>query len=340
MLSYAFSGLRRREYVDIAGEEFDNAQNLFAAILSKGMGRQLKHGLYRQYVGYTDELATVRGKINISETLKLRMARKSRLMCEFDELSENNLLNQILKSTAALFLDQQDVEAKYRTQIKKQLLFFANVDWLDLSTVHWSALRFQRHNQSYRTLMGICQLITEGLLMSTDEGSRKLASFVDDQHMSRLFERFVREYYKRHHPELRPRASHISWALDDDMRTMLPQMQSDIKLRHDNSVLIIDTKYYSSTTQFRFGSQSVHSGNLYQIFTYVKNEDASFGDEPREVSGMLLYARTQAGVQPQQSYQMSGNKISVSTLDLNNRFSEIAAQLDALADEHFSLQRQ
>ena len=34
-------------------------------------------------------------------------------------------------------------------------------------------------------------------------------------------------------------------------------------------------------------------------------------------------------------YQMSGNQISVKTLDLNQDFSEIAAQLKAIVDTHF-----
>lgn len=33
---------------------------------------------------------------------------------------------------------------------------------------------------------------------------------------------------------------------------------------------------------------------------------------------------------------MSGNKISVRTLDLYRDFSEIAAQLNAIVEEHFS----
>ena len=36
------------------------------------------------------------------------------------------------------------------------------------------------------------------------------------------------------------------------------------------------------------------------------------------------------------SYQMSGNKVSVRTLDLNRDFSEIAAQLNAIVIEHFA----
>ena len=52
---------------------------------------------------------------------------------------------------------------------------------------------------------------------------------------------------------------------------------------------------------------------------------------------MLLYAATDEAIQPDNSYQMSGNKISVKTLDLNRDFSEIAAQLNAVVSEHFEL---
>ena len=83
------------------------------------------------------------------------------------------------------------------------------------------------------------------------------------------------------------------------------------------------------------GDLQLHSGNLYQIFTYVKDKDTEFGDEPHRVSGMLLYAATDKAIQPDNSYHMSGNQISVRTLDLNRDFSEIAAQLSAIVDKHF-----
>ena len=80
---------------------------------------------------------------------------------------------------------------------------------------------------------------------------------------------------------------------------------------------------------------TLHSANLYQIFTYVKNRDTEFGDQPHEVSGMLLYAKTDEMIQPDNIYQMSGNQISVKTLDLNQDFSEIAKQLNEIVAEHF-----
>ena len=97
-----------------------------------------------------------------------------------------------------------------------------------------------------------------------------------------------------------------------------------------------NAKYYTHTTQTQYDVHTLHSGNLYQIFTYVKNKDMEFGDKPDTVSGMLLYAATDEAIQSDNSYQMSGNKISVRTLDLNRDFSEIAAQLNTIVEEHFS----
>lgn len=77
--------------------------------------------------------------------------------------------------------------------------------------------------------------------------------------------------------------------------------------------------------------------NMYQIFTYVKNRDYEFGDEEHKVSGMLLYAKTEEEIQPNNTYQMHGNQITVRTLDLNLPFSEIAEQLNEIAESHFDL---
>ncbi|MBE6319032.1 MAG: hypothetical protein E7081_08690 [Bacteroidales bacterium] len=47
-------------------------------------------------------------------------------------------------------------------------------------------------------------------------------------------------------------------------------MKSDIVIADENHTLIIDTKYYTKTLQTNFDHKTIHSNNLYQIFTYVK----------------------------------------------------------------------
>ena len=336
MLSYAFTTLNQGGYENVAAEEFENIHNLLAAILAKGIGRQLKQGLYREYLNRKEDIAIVRGKIDMPGTIQNRLSRKRVLTCEYDELSENNLLNQILKTTVMILLRHGSVDSEYKNDLKKEMLFFSNVDTIDPAAIRWTAIRFQRNNSTYRMLVTLCQLILEGMLLTTESGEYQLASFIDQQHMNRLYEKFILEYFAKECPQVTATASQIPWALDDGIGTMLPVMQSDIMLTRGNDVLIIDAKYYTHTTQTHFDVHTLHSGNLYQIFTYVKNKDTEYGDQPHTVSGMLLYAATDEDIQPDNSYQMSGNKISVRTLDLNREFKEIAAQLDAIVDEHFS----
>lgn len=337
MLSYAFQTLNKSEYEDIAAEKFEDMHNLLAVILAKGIGLQLKQGLYREYINCQEDLSVMRGKINMPGTIRNRMSRKQMLTCEFDELSENNFLNQVLKTTVMLLLKHGSVKPEYKDDLKKKMLFFTNVDTVEPTSIKWSSIRFQRNNQNYRMLLSICQLVIEGMLLTTDKGDYRLAAFLDEQRMCHLYEKFILEYYTKHYPKLSVSASQIPWVLDDGIGTMLPVMQSDIHLQRGSTVLIIDAKYYSHTTQVQFDKHTLHSNNLYQIFTYVKNRSYQFGEEDNTVSGMLLYAKTEEEIQPDNVYQMHGNQITVRTLDLNKPFAEIAEQLNAIVRTHFEL---
>ena len=335
MLSYAFQVLSEQGYKDIATEKFDNTAELCAAILTKGISLLLKRGLGKEYIPQEEALSSLRGKIEISDSIKGRTMLKKQLICSYDDFSVNSYMNRIIKSTVELLL-HADISKARKKELRKIMVYFKEIDLLDVHTINWS-IQYNRNNQTYRMLISICWLLIKGLLQTSSDGSKRLMDFLDEQRMCRLYEKFILEYYKKEFPALGVNASQIPWALDDSMGMMLPTMQSDITLSYGNEVLIIDAKYYSHTTQVQYDVHTLHSGNLYQIFTYVKNKDSEFGDKPHKVSGMLLYAKTDETIQPDNTYQMSGNKISIKTLDLNCEFSEIAKHLSAIVKEHFGL---
>lgn len=334
MLSYAFQVLNEQGYKDIAVEKFDNVAELCAAILSKGIAVQLKRGLGKEYIPQTEALSSLRGKIDITESIKTQSLLRKQLICTYDEFTVNSYLNRILKSTMELLL-HADISKARKKALRKLMIYFADVDVLDVHTISWN-IRYDRNNQTYRMLISVCYLVVKGLLQTNTDGSTRLMDFVDEQRMCRLYEKFILEYYRKEHPGITTRASQIPWQLDDGFSDMLPIMQSDITLSKGNRTLIIDAKYYAHNMQTQYNVHTLHSGNLYQIFTYVKNKDAEYGDAPHEVSGMLLYAKTDEQIQPDHVYHMSGNKISVRTLDLNCDFAEIAEQLDSIALLHFA----
>lgn len=232
---------------------------------------------------------------------------------------------------------RSDIPRTRKKEIRSLMPYLSEVSPINLRYVDWD-LRFDRNNQTYRMPVGVCHLVAKGLLQTQSDGSLKMADFLDERRMHALYEKFILEYYRREHPELNASAQQIAWALDDDASQMLPTMQSDVTLPKDSKTLIIDAEYYEHSLQSHYGSQTLHSGNLYQIFTYVKIRDAELAasGENHDVAGMLLYAQTDDDAQPKGELSMSGNRISVATLDLGQDFSLIAEALDSIAREHFA----
>ncbi|MCL9818857.1 5-methylcytosine-specific restriction endonuclease system specificity protein McrC [Helicobacter colisuis] len=329
MLAYAFHALNESEYKEFGTEKFENAADLLSAIIIKGIKTQLKRELGRTYLDKTESLSCLHGKIDITESIKQQTLIKHQLICAYDELSVDSYMNRILKTTMKLLL-QYDIDKSRKKGLQELLLYFAEIKTIKIHSINWR-FAFHRNNQTYQMLMSICQLIIKGLLQNTSDGSLKLMDFFNDQQMCHLHERFILGYYKRHFSQIKTNSLQIKWALDDKFDTMLPTMQTDITLTYNNKILIIDAKYYNQITQTRYNSNTYRSHNLYQIFTYVKNMASSDKGENKEVSGMLLYAKPDDEINHDSTYIMSGNKITIKTLDLNCDFKEIAKQLDLIA---------
>lgn len=329
MLSYAFQELRQNNYVEIQGEDFDEIQDLFAEILIRGISSQLKQGLHKEYIPRQETMPGIKGKIDMPGTISLRAMNKNLVSCNYDELSENNLYNRIIVSTVHILLKHSNVKQEKKARLKQLMLFFSNVQPVHIESIHWNTLRFDRNNKSYRMLLYICYFILDGMLMTTEDGNYKMRELSDD-HMNRLFEKFVLEYYKKHYPQYKARAEQVKWNINQELSTVsiLPIMQTDIMLSINGRTLIIDTKYYGHTMQQQFNKTAIHSNNMYQIHTYVTEHDVN---RDGSVDGMLLYAKTQESIVPDGQMSMkSGSTIYFRTLDLNQDFSLIRQQLNKL----------
>ena len=182
--------------------------------------------------------------------------------------------------------------------------------------------------------MNICYFVLDGMVQSSDKGDYRLMAFSEDQ-MAKLYERFILEYYRRHHAYLTEvKAGEVKWDLSGgeapSMVRFLPRMQTDVFLRMGERVLIIDAKYYSETMGARYDKPSLHSDHLYQMFAYVKNQDK---ERTGNVAGLILYAKTDEPLTPDYLFNIGGNVIGAKTLDLNVDFREIAGQLDQIVKD-------
>lgn len=333
MLSYAFNVLNEKSYKKIEVENFENISELLSEILAIGVYKQIKQGLTKDYIEISETTSSIKGKINITDSINEQSFIKGQLNCTYDEFSLNCYLNKILKSTFNLLI-KSDISRKRKKKLKNLLMYFREVDLIDVNSINWK-IRFDRNNQTYKMLINICYLVINGLIHSEKVGDKKLMEFFDNQQMSSLYEKFLLNYFKKEHPNILTHAPQIDWQIDEGIDLLLPKMKTDVTLEYQNKILIIDAKFYSQNTLKNYGKNIHNTSNLYQIFAYVKNKQIEVQGKDIEVSGMLLYVKTSQSIQPDSDYVMSGNKISVKTLDLNQDFSLIKEQLDAFVYDYF-----
>lgn len=331
MMAYAFKAIQKAGDEHLEVEQFDKLHDLFAEILVRGVGAQVKRGLHHDYLHRREELATVRGRIDVSRSIAEHSKARGRLICGYDEYDSDTPHNRALKSVIILLVRHGEIRKGRKEALRRLLPYLDVVTTIAPTAIRWDTLTYHRSNASYRMLLGVCELVVRGLLPTESYGDRKLTAWLSDDAMSQLYERFLLEYFVFHHRELSPSAPQINWDYDCSLSSgtrQLPAMKTDLRLRRGRKILIVDAKYYSKSLQTgQWGKESVSSSNLYQILAYTKNADVK---QDGSVSGLLLYARTDAPSQPDLDMTVQGSRIGARTLDLNLPWNQLRTQLDGI----------
>ena len=329
MLCYSFYGerLNEKDEASLGDEAFENIYNLFSLLLCMILKKQIKKGVYKDYNYYSDEVSRIKGKINITETIKTKNLSNKKIVCDFDEYNENCLLNKVIKTTIYLLIKSSKIGTSTKIELKRLSMYFVNVDILDIRSIKWNQIRFNRNNISYKYVTDLCRLILEGLIVSDKTGKNKYKEFLDDNRISSIYENFIRSYFRKHYPMLNASSRKIN--INPDKVDNIPTMKTDVTLEYEDRMLIIDAKFYSQILKDGiFGSKVISNSNLNQIFVYVDSQDPY---KKGNIKGMLLYAQTINEPVIDKPYSMIGHDIFIKTLDMNSSWDNITSQLNKIA---------
>jgi 5-methylcytosine-specific restriction enzyme subunit McrC len=328
---YAWERFSEGKALVTGAETSPDLPNLLTRVLLNGMRALFRRGLDRAYQPIVEELATVRGHIEISASLRLHARNVRRLQCAYDELSHDVLHNQILKSTLKRLCGLPHLERQLASEVRQMLSRLDDVTDIRLTKNCFARVQLRRNNAYYDLMLRIAQLLFEGLIPAPDGiGHRFKDVLRDEREMARLFEAFVRNFYRAEQAYYRVEPLAIPWdatSVSVGPEDRLPQMRVDVFLRGPDRQVIIDTKYYAETLQTFQGATSFRSGNLYQLFSYLKNHAPRL-PEGTQLDGMLLYP--QAGTAFDAIYDMQGHKVRVSTVDLSMPWKAIEQRLLAV----------
>ncbi|MGI6521364.1 MAG: 5-methylcytosine-specific restriction endonuclease system specificity protein McrC [Fermentimonas sp.] len=327
LLCYAWNKLEEKDIVNVNEIDSTELVDLFAKVLTNSCSRLLKQGLDRYYVEHEDIVMGVKGKFNFTATIKQNILPLSKTVCIYDEFDYNILHNQILKTTIEKLLRTKNLDALIKDELRKVYLKFPPISEIVIRKAMFNQIRLHRNNYHYDFILKVCQIVNENLFIDESKGNYKFKDFTrDEKAMARLFEAFVKNFYKIE-TNLSVSSDYIEWQFESDNVEdieMLPIMRTDITLRSENRKIIIDTKYYKEAFQTRYDKQKINSSNLYQLFSYLNNQ-VTDSEITRNCEGILLYPSIRDDFM--YSYKYKNHKIRVMSINLNQNWQKIETDL-------------
>lgn len=333
LLCYAWEHAEGTALAGVGGLEAERIEDLLAHVLASGVARLLRRGLDRAYVEYEEDLRSPRGRLDVSATLKRNLERASRVVCRYDELSQDVLHNQLLRATM-LRLASSGVEPTLARKLMAVAERMRGVTTIEPTPALFRRVQLHRNNAHYRFLLHVCELATRWLVPEQHGSGFHFQDFrADEQQMGALFEEFVRNFLRREQTAFRVLGSErIQWFAEPVVpgsELLLPGMQTDISLVSPGRKVVVDTKFYASPLRVgRDGRKKLREEHLYQVFAYLKNLEARGHGAADSV--VLLYAAS--GERFDHSFRLGRHELRACTLDLDQPWPAIRGDLLSLVN--------
>lgn len=323
MLCYAWNRAEEVENLNLKRTKGDNLYDLLSLVLCNSVSKIIKRGIYKEYIPINEETYSLKGKINFGESLKKNSFRNGRAYCEFDEFSDDIIHNQIIKATLYNMLKCRDVAKNTKDKVMKLYHYFEHISTIKLNKTSFNQAKIHRNNRHYKFSMDICELIYNDMIVDEVSGNVSF-NYKEEEKLAYLFEEFVRNFYKIHLSNSHVCRENIKWDASGYAMDFLPMMQTDITIKRDDEIIIMDTKYYTKTLVSNMGQDKYHSTNMYQMFSYLKNAEVK-GELYKQSRGILLYPQVNKSLD--NIYEIQGHTLKICTVNLNDDWTNIHNRL-------------
>ena len=336
MFSYIWDKVEYLDTTWLDGNDNFNSVDILSKLYLENISYVMKRGIYKEYKEIKDEIKGIKGKIDFKNSLNNMSFENAKAVCIYDELLEDNLINQIIKTTAYKLYKSQDIKEEYKKDLNNVLLYFNQVNIINITKKSFECLKFNKNNYYVYYMILICELINDSLMLSEDKGKFKFINILDDEkRMQQIFELFVFKYYKKKQNKYNVSyQKKLNWNMFNGNQNIVPEMRLDIYLENEEESIIIDTKYYPNflkNSYYSTDKRTLISGNLYQMYTYLNHLNSS-----KKTKGVLLYPYNgeliseKYEVDIMNSNQINKSILQIQTIDLSQEWRKIEEELNTI----------
>lgn len=266
--------------------------HILARLYVVELTKALHRGLYREYQLTAENIPTLKGRLLVPEHIRINSQGSVKAFCEFDELTPDIFINQVLKTALKLTFPYINHSA-LKTNLMNCLEMLVDVSDVYINQTKLKQLDLNRQNRHYEKALQLAVVILQASSMSTGQHNQIAFSFLFK--MNDLFESYIEQILKI---TMIPTSYKVK--AQDTARKLLQNVVSgreDILLKPDFVIetddkvpqVILDTKWKSAFFHFK---RNYKQGDLYQMYAYITTYKSAH-------RCILLYPRTgEEGVLP------------------------------------------
>lgn len=302
-----------------AEEDLDHLPELVSTILVAEVETRLRRSLTRRYVDRHDVLTAVRGRIDHLKTTRGGFLQRGQVVCHFQDLTSDSPRNRYV--LAALRHAARHLAA-HRSLRERCLTAAARLERAGISQAPPDLRfprteRYGRGDQGDHRMVSAAQLLLDGLLPTTRPGGYVVRELGRDEHLlRRLYERAVRNLYRRHIAE-NAGGRVLHWPVGAGQEHWFPTMFTDITIeRAGEPTVIVETKFSNALGPSRFhsGPDRLRRDHIFQLYAYLEAQATL--QEPEPPAGVLLYPVTRASGPVHVTTRIKSYPFRVWTVDL------------------------
>ena len=244
-----------------------NLYEIFINMYIQEVRQLVKHGIKSDYVQQEGNLNYYKGKLVISQHVRIKLAHKERFYVTYDEFHSNRAENRLVKATLEK-LQKLTTSAENSKEIRQLLTSF---ELLDSSTNYekdFSQVVINRNTKDYEMLMKWSKVFLMNKSFTTFSGSTTSRSLLFP--METVYESYVAQQMKR---VFCPTGWDVSTQDRGHYLFVEPKKQfflrPDIVIRRGGRTIILDTKWKSLINNER-KNYGISQGDMYQMYAYSK----------------------------------------------------------------------
>lgn len=247
---------------------------------------EARRGLPRAYMAQEEDLAALRGRLDVIRQFTHHAVRPDRLACRFDMLMADTPLLRIMKA-CVLMLRRHARALETQRRLDELRFLLADVTDVSISALPWTQVRIDRTNRRWETLYGLAKLFLKREWQRTNHDAKAGQGITLLFAMNDLFEAYIAALARRalHNTDLTVHSQGgLRYCLMEEGEGGRQRFQTtpDILIKRNGQVvMVIDTKWKMIGRNPEDKKRGVSQSDVYQMMAYARLYEC------REV--MLLY---------------------------------------------------